>query len=298
MNSRLQSDFRITRSNWVAAGAFLVLLSSTPSTLSQEVSVPRTPAQEQASLELNAAAALYREGNFVEAQRHSEKALEIDPANRTAPSFIARCIHAQYKPGDATPENQKKAYEAIAAYQRILSRFPNEDEPYKAVAYLYGALKEDQLLLDWLLKRADDSSIPNDKRAEAYVVLASKSWDCSFKITELPTNKRTTVDPSSNKATVSYRKPKNDADFKQAQQCANQGLQFAELAIALVAEDESAWSYKTNLILELSKLAEMSGDIVQKVSFLAQYQDALEKTTKFSELKQKRPDPPEEQRLD
>jgi hypothetical protein len=62
MNSRLQSDFRITSSNWVAVGAFLVLLSSA---LSQKVSVPRTPAQEQASLELNSAAASYRAGKFL-----------------------------------------------------------------------------------------------------------------------------------------------------------------------------------------------------------------------------------------
>jgi hypothetical protein len=60
MNSRLQSDFRITSSNWVAVGAFLVLLSSAPSALSQKVSVPRTPVQEQASLEINSAAASYR----------------------------------------------------------------------------------------------------------------------------------------------------------------------------------------------------------------------------------------------
>jgi hypothetical protein len=65
MNSRLQSDFRITSSNWVAFGAFLVLLSLASSALSQKVSVPRTQAQEQASLELNSAAASYRAGKFL-----------------------------------------------------------------------------------------------------------------------------------------------------------------------------------------------------------------------------------------
>jgi uncharacterized protein HemY len=83
MISRLQSDFRITRSNGVVVGALLVLLSSALSAFSQEVSVPRTPAQEQAQLELNAAAASYREGNFLEAQRLSERAQEIDPENRS-----------------------------------------------------------------------------------------------------------------------------------------------------------------------------------------------------------------------
>ncbi len=191
MNCQLQSDFRLKRSSWVIVGALLVLLSSTLEALSQKVSVSRTPAQQQASLELNAAAAAYRAGNFLEAQRHSEKALELDPTNRSAPFFIARCIHAQYKPGDNSPENQSKAREAIAAYQRILSRYPGEDESYKAVAYLYGALKEDEPLLDWLLKRGSDTSIANDKRAEAYIVLASSIGTVRSKLQNFPpTNER------------------------------------------------------------------------------------------------------------
>ena len=291
MTCQLQSDFRLKRSSWVFVGTLLVLLSATPSALSQKISVTKTAAQQQAQVELDAAAASYRKGNFVEAQQHSEKALEFDPENKTAPIFIARCIHAQYKPGDATPENQAKARDAIVAYQQIFSKFPDDDESYKAVAYLYAALKEDQLWHDWLLRRAADSSFPNEKRAEAYIVLASKNWDCSFKITELPTNKRQSIDASSNKPNVSYRKPKDDADFKEAQQCANQGLQFADLAIALVAENESAWSYRTNLLLELSKLAEMTGDIGQKESLQAQYQVALTTTTKLSESKQKKQGP-------
>ena len=288
MTCQLQNDFRFERSNLVIVGALLVLLSSTHPAASQNVSVSRTAAQQQASLELNAAAAAYRNGDFLEAQRHSEKALEIDPENRAAPIFVARCIHARYKPGDSTIENQSVAREAIVAYQRILSRFPNEDEPYKAVAYLYSALRDDQLLTDWVLKRAGDSSMPNDKRAEAYIVLASRYWDCSFKITELPIVKRTTVDLVSNQVTIQYRKPKDDADFNQAQQCANQGLQFAEMAIGLVTDDEAAWSYKTNLLLELSKLAEMSGDVGGRASFLDQYHDALTKTKTFAELRQKK----------
>jgi hypothetical protein len=59
---------------------------------------------------------------------------------------VARTIHAQYKPGDFTPGNTAKAREAITTYQRILDRSSDDDEAYKAVAYLYGALKEDALL--------------------------------------------------------------------------------------------------------------------------------------------------------
>src|SRR5260370_40993100 len=99
-----------------------------------------------------------------------------------------------------------------------------------------------------------------EKRAEADIRLASKDWDCSFKITELPTNKVTTVDPTTNKATVSYKKPKEQKEFDTAQMCVKQGLTEAENAIKYDPNNESAWSYKTNLLLEASKLAEMEGD--------------------------------------
>jgi hypothetical protein len=74
-------------------------------------------AEAQAKQELIEAARVYREGKFAEAQAHSEKALLLDPQNKTAPSFVARTIHAQYKPGDTTPENLAKAREAISAYR-------------------------------------------------------------------------------------------------------------------------------------------------------------------------------------
>jgi len=43
----------------------------------------------------------------------------------------------------------------------------------------------------------------------------------------------------------------------------------------LKADSESAWFYKTNVLLELSKFAEMSGDVQQKAELQRQYKDAL-----------------------
>jgi len=91
-------------------------------------------AKWQANKELHEASAAYQKGNFAEAQAHSERALELDPENKDAPYFVARTIHAQYKPGDVTPENIAIALKAITAYQGILERVPASDEAYKAVA--------------------------------------------------------------------------------------------------------------------------------------------------------------------
>lgn len=239
-------------------------------------------AESQAKQELDAAARAYREGRYAEAQARSEKALLLDPQNKLAPFYVARTIHVQYKPGDATPENVAKAREAIIAYQRVLDRSPGEDEAYKAVAYLYDALKEEELLREWILRRAANVALANDKRAEAFIVLASKEWDCSFKLTELPTNKVTIV--KGNKGHVRYRMPKERAEFERAKECANRGLELVNMAIILTPENETAWSYKTNILLELAKLAEMSGEVQHKRNFHRQYEEALKETTRLSKL--------------
>jgi hypothetical protein len=238
--------------------------------------------------QLNEAARAYREGRFVEAEQHSREAAQLDPNNKTAPMFIARTIHAQYRPGVQTPENIAKAQEAINAYQQILAKNPADDEAYKAIAYLYGAIKEDDKLRQWISARAANEATDPEKRAEAYVVLASKDWDCSFKITELPANKTTSLDPSTNKATVAYKKPKDQKEFDQAQMCVKQGLVEAENAIKFDPNNESAWSYKTNLLLEASKLAEMDGQAERKAQYQKDYEAALKRTTELSVANQKR----------
>lgn len=241
----------------------------------------------RAKNELNEAARAYREGQFTEAEQFSRKALALDPESKTARSFIARTIHAQYRPGVQAAENVAKANEAIQAYQVILEKDPKNDEAYKAVAYLLGAIKADDKLRSWISARANDGSLPNDKRAESYIVLASKDWDCSFKMTELPTNKVNTL-VGGNRATVSYKKPKEQKDFDTAQACVKRGLEEIETAIKLDPASESAWSYKTNLLLEASKLAEMDGKTDQKTELDKQREVAQKRTNALSEANQKK----------
>src|SRR5499433_4288094 len=76
----------------------------------------------RAKNQLNEAAKAYREGHFPEAEQHSRRAAELDPNNKTAPMFIARTIHAQYRPGVQSADNIAKAQEAIDAYQELLEK--------------------------------------------------------------------------------------------------------------------------------------------------------------------------------
>lgn len=242
-------------------------------------------AQRAAKEELNEAARDYRAGKFAEAQRHSERALELDPSNKTAPKFIARSIHTQYRPGIDSPENTAKARDAIAAYQRLLLREPDDEEAYKAVAALYGAIGEDELQYSWILQRALNGEISVVRRAEAYVILASKDWNCSFTITERTENKRVARTKRGNNIIV-YRKPKDQSDFDEALQCASRGLDMVETAITLEPENTAAWSYKTNLLVEMAKLYEMEGNRNRRGEYKRLSRDAQIQWDRLAEKQQ------------
>jgi len=74
--------------------------------------------------------------------------------------------------------------------------------------------------------------------------------------------------------------PKERVEFERAKECSNRGFQLVSKAIALTPRNESAWSYKTNILLEFIKLAEMSRQVQHKRELLRQYDEALKETTR------------------
>jgi tetratricopeptide (TPR) repeat protein len=222
-------------------------------------------AQTEAQLELDYVASSYKLGNFVEAQAHAERAVSLDPSNLRAALFLARVVHTRYKPGDTTLENIELARSAIAAYQRVLVLDSPNEEAYKAIAVLYAQIHEERLLREWLLQRASNPQFSKAQRAEAYAILAGKYWDCSFKITELPDNK--VVEEKKKTWVVVYQKPKDPLEFERVKQCVASGLEMADLALVLNYNSETAWAYKTNLLLESAKLAGMEGMDLAKTKY-------------------------------
>ena len=244
----------------------------------------------RAKNELNETARAYREGHFEDAEQHAKRALYLDPSNKTAPIFIARVIHQQYKPGVDQPDNIQRARDAIAAYQHVLQDDPSKEqteEAFKAISYLLAATKDDAQLRDWIMKRANDSSQPSEKRAEAFAILAGKDWDCSFKVTELPDVKITSTEAGGT-AKVTYKKPSQQKDFDNIQRCVARGLEEAETAIKYDPNNESAWSYKTNLFIERAKIADMNGDTAQKAELERQAQIAGKRAIALAEERRKK----------
>ncbi|HVF87015.1 MAG TPA: TonB family protein [Pyrinomonadaceae bacterium] len=243
-----------------------------------------SPAQgqtaQEANRKLSEGAAAYKAGDFAEAQRHFEKALELDLSSKNAPLFIARAIHAQYRPGIDTPENVQKAQAAIGAYKKVLERNADDDNSYNSVAYLYRQLKDEEKETEWLMMRANSETAPKEKRSDAYTVLASKQWNYSYDITEQPANKVAIDKPGA--IVGQFKKPKDESDFYKAQQCATRGMELVEQAISLNPQNPSAWSYKTNLLREMAKFAEMEGNADQKAHYTKSADEAEASQTKLN----------------
>lgn len=262
----------------------IALLLFVPPALCQ--TVERTPRQIESIIELNEGARAYKKGNFYEAQQRFERAFELDPESRNAPFFIARAIQSQFKPGIDTPENIAKARDAVAAYQRALNIDPPNDEAYNVIIYLYGQLKDEAAQRQWIMTRAMNLQLPAEKRAQAYTFLASKEWNCSYTISERKEHKTTVI--IHQRAVIEYLKPKDEAEFYEARQCAERGMELVEQAVGLDANSVQAWSYKTNLLLELVKLAEMDGNKQLKADYQKQSAEAQQRTTELSELEKRK----------
>ncbi len=151
---------------------------------------------------------------------------------------------------------------------------------------LYAAIKDDAKLREWISARAHDPNMSSEKRAEAYAILAGKDWDCSFKVTELPDVKITSTEGGN--AKVTYKKPKEQKDFDTIQQCVARGLEEAETAIKYDPNNESAWSYKTNLLIEAAKIADMNGEADKKAQYTRQAEVAQKRASELAEERRKK----------
>jgi len=207
------------------------------------------------------------------AQQRMERLLQTDPANLDARKVLLGILALQIKPGDTSPENIALIRKAIDAYQEVLPN-PQLTAGEKRridsfLVFLYGRISRDEQRKE-LERRAVDPTRSAKDRSSLYTVLAGQSWDCSFKVTELPESKLVAADNH----TIIYKKPAAQKDFESAQACVKRGLGEVETALKLDPDNESAWSYKMNLLLEAAKLAEMEGDSIHKAAYRKQSDEA------------------------
>lgn len=237
----------------------------------------------------------YKGRKLDKAEERARTALRWDASSDTAQLFVARIVRAQFKPGVETPENIAKGQQAIDEYKKVLAIFegvlktnPNDpraqkysEEAFRQISALLEAMKKEEEQDAWLAQRAADEGVPPSQRSESLTVLASKKHKCSNDITE--NNKQTVT--KDEKATFIYVKPKEAGDYEKAVKCSQEGLDLAQKAVDLDKNNEIAWSYKGNLLLEQSHLAEMASEKQKIDDAKKQAEEALKEYTRLNEIK-------------
>lgn len=256
----------------------------------------------------------YKGRKFAEAKEMFERAAARDPEGstmegRTAQLFLARTIHSQYI-GDR--QNKQLAEDAIVEYKKTLAVDPNEQTAYKAVAGLLDNLQKEGEWQTWVTERANNEQIKPQFRAEALTSLAAKQNTCANTISDTEQTKKPAK--RDGKDVFQYVKPENPQDLERMRACVNQGTELIEKAVGLETQEvkdagsvdlkamtdaqlidlhdqvktfESARSYRTSLLIQASRLAEMDGREADAVQLRSQSETSRGEFQKLSELNRK-----------
>ena len=273
----------------------------------------------------------YKDRKFDEAETLFRSAIQRDPEQGTAQLFLARTLHSQYA---ADRRQTAKAEEAITEYKKTIDEYKkrlNEKssvinsgdrspcsysdyaiarmegerkesfeafkvvgDSLKAVANLLDTLQRPEERLQWLNQWGEDASLPGCLRAEAYTSLAARENTCANDITESPAVKKTVT--KDGKSIFQFSKPENPADYETLKQCIQRGTDLINKALELDQSSDSVWSYKTSLLNQNMRLAEMEGRTADRDRFKSEYDQAKEKFTELAKIKKDRLDEEERER--
>ncbi len=255
----------------------------------------------------------YNERNFKQAEERFRSAVEYDPEltlpeSKTAQLFLARTIHSEFA---GNRINTDKAELAITEYKKALTGYmsdftdkkaaadgsPDDEKAQKAlkqtgtqigsivrsVASLHENLQQTDKWDAWQTEQAANEQLPEAVRASAYVALAAKQLSCADEISDTDETKKTVKEDG--KDVFKFSKPSDEEDFDKLKKCVDQGSEYIDKAVGLDAESDSVWSYKTSLIEQQRRIAEMNGETEKKESLKKDFAEAKEK---FKELSDKR----------
>lgn len=255
----------------------------------------------------------YNDRKFDEAENEFRKAAGYDESlstfeSRTAQLFLARTIHSGYA---GNRGETKLAESAIAEYKKVLPAFmadvaekqaavkanPGNEMAVKelkasedtvgsivrAVAGLYENLQQQDKWKAWQTEQAKNEKLPARVRAASYISMGAKDYNCANEISDNePVKKTVTVD---GEPAYQFSKPEKTEDFDKLKECVAKGQEYIDAALKLDPESDSGWSYKTSLLIQESRIAEMNGDSEGKEKFKTESENAKKK---FEELAAKR----------
>lgn len=260
----------------------------------------------------------YQNRNYDDAEKHFREAIRLSPDEPLGILFLARTLHAQY----VSSRKPEKAEEAISEYKRVIPKLkdeynrlkqileqnPNDDKTIKnfksvqellsssisAVGNLLETMQKNDEWKAWQTQIAEDKTLPDTIRAAAYTLLASKESSCANEITSNPPVRKTVK--VGNKEEYQYVKPTDEKMYQQLKECIAKGKELVDKALALDKNSDSIWSYKTALLIQEQRLAEMDGRKEDKERLKQEADKARAEFTRLAEAKRKQKEEEEARR--
>jgi len=102
--------------------------------------------------QLNRGVDAYKSAHYEEAIGHFQKAIQLDPNLPMAKTYLGTALAGNVVPGLDTPDNLKMADSAIAIFNQVLARNPNDVPSMKQVAAIYLNIKRYADAKEWQKK--------------------------------------------------------------------------------------------------------------------------------------------------
>ena len=139
--------------------------------------------------ELNKGVLAFSASEYANAAQRFETALELDPELNDARAYHAYAYMMQFVPGGVSEENDRMAEKAIAGFNEVLDRDPENELAISALASLFFNMKDFQKAEDWHRKRisllqSKAASNPDGKikpvASESYYTIGVIKWTQSY----------------------------------------------------------------------------------------------------------------------
>jgi tetratricopeptide (TPR) repeat protein len=121
--------------------------------------------------------AAFKSANYEQAANFFEEAVKLDPTNETAKLYLATTYASQVVPNLDTPDNLALAQKAIAGFNAVLAKDPNDLDALKQVASINRNIKKFDVAKEYELKVI--AIAPNDP--EAYYIVGFVDWTLAYK---------------------------------------------------------------------------------------------------------------------
>ena len=232
----------------------------------------------------------YKDRKFQEAEQYFRDAISRDPEGesaegRSAQLFLARTLHTQFI---GKREDTPKAEEAIQEYKKVLEKNPKDQSSFNAVANLLENLNRTEEWNQWVVGRTTNEQVPEEQRSEALTKLAAKKYSCANEISDQDPVKKTVKE--GDKDVFKFSKPADPAAFETFKKCVQEGSDLITQAEKLNTNNDAVWSYKANMLVQQSRLAEMEGNTQLRDQLRDEADKAKDRFTELARIRKEKED--------